>query len=221
MGQPLFTFHVRWRQCRKKGSTRKGLRSNGPHKSVSPPRRLFSLEEPLENVSQGRRRDRERERETPRFDVRLVVANAISVLLSSRWWEHASPTVVERTCTRCVRGQKERQTFLFHAFPSPVTNIQCHSQQMFLWKTIRESLVTCRDRKASQKAGPTATARTWPDKTRRTDADIGISRCQSFENNFRARITTHGIGSGRIEIPWNKFCANRVTRGIIVSRYIS
>ena len=27
----------------------------------------------------------ERERETPRFDVRLVVANAISVLLSSRW----------------------------------------------------------------------------------------------------------------------------------------
>lgn len=163
----------------------------------------------------------ERERETPRFDVRLVVANAISVLLSSRWWEHASPTVVERTCTRCVRGQKERQTFLFHAFPSPVTNIQCHSQQMFLWKTIRESLVTCRDRKASQKAGPTATARTWPDKTRRTDADIGVSRCRSFENNFRARITTHGIGSGRIEIPWNKFCANRVTRGIIVSRYIS
>lgn len=47
----------------KKGSTRKGLRSNGPHKSVSPPRRLFSLEEPLENVSQGRRRDRETERD--------------------------------------------------------------------------------------------------------------------------------------------------------------
>lgn len=69
----------------------KRVHEEGPAHQRSPQKRfasketLFSLEEPLENVSQGRRREREREKETPRFDVRLVVANAISVLLSSRW----------------------------------------------------------------------------------------------------------------------------------------
>lgn len=120
----------------KKGPRGRACAPTVPNKSVSPPRRLFSLEEPLESVSQGRRRDRERERETPRFDVRLVVANAISVLLSSRWWEHASPTVVERrvlVVSEDKRNDKRSSSTVFHPLLRiySVTVSRCFYEKQF------------------------------------------------------------------------------------------
>ena len=72
---------------------KKRVHEEGPAQQRSPQKRfasketLFSRGASRERFSRTktRQRDRERERETPRFDVRLVVANAISVLLSSRW----------------------------------------------------------------------------------------------------------------------------------------